>query len=145
MNKNKLLFLLPSFLGVLIFLTPISWDGHYTIGISIINDWIRSLMGDYGLHIVVTLMVATSLFTLLGTVFRVAWIHRHSRLRILFDVPAIWLVLRLLGTLFGLIYLFQVGPEAEQVVLGPVEPLPALLNEGFEPSGQGLQTLDGGL
>ena len=60
MNKNTLLFLLPSLLGVLIFLTPVPWDGHLTIGIGIITDWIRSLMGDYGLHIVVALMVTTS-------------------------------------------------------------------------------------
>jgi nucleoside recognition membrane protein YjiH len=111
MNKDKLLFLLPSFLGVLIFLTPISWDGHYTIGISIVTDLIKGLMGDYGLHVVVTLMVITSIFTLLGTVLRVAWIHKHSRLKSLFDVPVIWLLLRLLGMFFGLIYLFQVGPE----------------------------------
>jgi len=111
MNKNKLRFLLPSFLGVLIFLTPIRWDGKLTIGIGIVTGWVKDLMGAYGLHIVVGLLVATSILTVLGTTLRTGWIHRHAMLKDLFDVPFIWLTLRLVGTIFGLIYLFQVGPE----------------------------------
>ena len=69
--------MLPSLVGVLVFLTPIPWDGRLTIGIGIITTWIKSLMGDYGLSIVVLLTVVTSILTLLGTTFRVAWIQRH--------------------------------------------------------------------
>jgi hypothetical protein len=87
MSKNILRFLLPSLVGVLVFLTPISWDGRLTIGIGIITGWIKSLMGDYGLSIVVLLTVVTSILTLLGTTFRVAWIQRRVHLRELFDVP----------------------------------------------------------
>jgi len=111
MNKNILRFLLPSLLGVLIFLTPIRWNGNLTIGVDIAVGWIKFLMGDYILHILVALLVLTSVLTLMGTTLRVGWIHRRSNLKKLFDVPYIWLVLRLIGTAFGLIYLFQVGPE----------------------------------
>jgi nucleoside recognition membrane protein YjiH len=48
---------------------------------------------------------------MLGSVFRVNWIQHRAALKGLFDVPLIWLLLRLAGTTFGLIYLFQVGPE----------------------------------
>lgn len=111
MNKKKLHFILPSLLGVLIFLTPIPWDGKLTIVIGIVTDWIKSLMGDYGLHIVVGITVITSILTVLGTIFRISWIRRHHGFKDLFDVPVIWLLLRLLGMTFGLIYLFQFGPE----------------------------------
>ncbi len=111
MNKKKLHFVLPSLLGVLIFLTPLPWDGNLTIVIGIITAWIKTLMGDYGLHIVVGLTVITSILTVLGTMLRVDWIHRRVMLKDLFDVPLIWLALRLVGTVFGLIYLFQIGPE----------------------------------
>ena len=111
MNKNKLLFVLPSLLGVLFFLTPIPWNGNPTIVIGIITAWLKALMGDYGLHIVVGLTVLTSVLTLLGTVLHVRWIGEHPKLKDLFDVPPIWLGIRLLGTAFGLIYLFQIGPE----------------------------------
>jgi nucleoside recognition membrane protein YjiH len=111
MRMSKIRFLLPSLIGILVFLTPIPWDGRVTIGIGVVTDWIKSLMGGYGLHILIVLMVTTSVLTLLGTAFRVGWIHRHVGLKNLFVVPLSWLFLRLVGTTFGLIYYFQVGPE----------------------------------
>ncbi|MGI9271242.1 MAG: YjiH family protein [Woeseiaceae bacterium] len=111
MNTNAIRFVIPSLLGVLIFLTPIPWDGHLTIGIGIITGWIRALMGDYGLHFVVSLTVATSVLTLLGSVLRVQWIQERELLKGLFDVPLVWIALRLAGMCFALIYFFQAGPE----------------------------------
>ena len=111
MNKKKLHFLLPSALGVLVFLTPVPWDGKLTIVIGIVTGWVRVLMGDYGLHIVVGIMVTTSILTVLGTTLRMDWIQRRAKLKELFDVPLVWLLLRLVGTIFGLIYFFQIGPE----------------------------------
>ena len=64
--------------------------------------------------IVVTLIVAASLLTILGTIFRIDSIQRRERLRELFDVPLIWLLLRLAGAIFGSMYLFQFGPELLQ-------------------------------
>ena len=108
---TKLRFLLPSILGILVFLTPISWEGQTTIGIGVVTGWLKSLMGDYGLHVLVVLMVTTSLLTVLGTTFRVGWIHRNVESKNLFAVPVHWLLLRLIGMVFGLIYFFQIGPE----------------------------------
>ncbi|MEE8077803.1 MAG: YjiH family protein, partial [Pseudomonadales bacterium] len=111
MNKKKLHFLLPSALGVLVFLTPVPWDGKLTIVIGIVTSWVRVLMGDYGLHIVVGIVVTTSILTVLGTTLGMDWIQRRPKLKELFDVPLVWLLLRLVGTIFGLIYFFQIGPE----------------------------------
>lgn len=111
MNTNVIRFVLPSLLGVLIFLTPIPWDGHLTIGIGIITGWIRALMGDYGLHFVVSLTVITSVMTLLGSVFRVAWVQDRKLAKDLFDVPMVWILLRFAGMCFALIYFLQFGPE----------------------------------
>ena len=102
---------MPSLAGVAIFLTPLPWDGQLTIGIGIITGWIRALMGAGGVHIVVAITVATSVLTLLGTVFRARWIVDRRGLHDLFVVPAAWVLLRCLGAAFGLIYLLQFGPE----------------------------------
>jgi nucleoside recognition membrane protein YjiH len=110
LKVNALRFMLPSLLGVLLFLTPVPWDGHLTIGIGIVTAWIRTLMGDYGLQLVVGLTVVTSVCTALGTIFRVHWLLERSWLKDLFAVPVIWVVLRFAGTTFALMYLFQFGP-----------------------------------
>lgn len=109
--KNKLRFLLPSLVGILTFLTPIRWNGNLTIGISIVVDLVKTMLGTHTLKIVIAVFVVTSVLTVLATVFKVDWIRRRKKWKELFDVPVIWLLLRLLGTLFGLMYLFQVGPE----------------------------------
>ena len=109
--KNKLRFLLPSFAGILMFLTPIRWDRNLTIGIEILTGWFKDQLGIHVLHIVVGVLVVTSILTVLGTVLKVGWIRRHRKWKELFDVPVSWLALRVLGTVFGLMYLFQFGPE----------------------------------
>ena len=111
MTRTKLQFILPSLLGTLIFLTPIRWDGDLTIGIGVITGWIKILLGVHALQTVVGALVATSVVTILGTVFKVGWIQQHKSWKDLFDVPYIWLTLRLIGTIFGLMYLLQIGPE----------------------------------
>ena len=111
MTRTKLQFILPSLLGTLIFLTPIRWDGDLTIGIGVITGWIKILLGVHALQTVVGALVATSVVTILGTVFKVGLIQQHKSWKDLFDVPYIWLTLRLIGTIFGLMYLLQIGPE----------------------------------
>jgi len=48
--QSKLRFLLPSLAGILMFLTPIRWDGNLTIGIEILTGWFKDLLGIHVLH-----------------------------------------------------------------------------------------------
>ncbi len=108
--RLALRFLAPSLLGVLIFLVPVRWDGDLTIGIGIATQWVKALLGDFGLEFVVVIMCATAILTLCGTVLRIPWLRASGRFGGLFDVPPAWLLIRLAGTLFGLMYLFPYGP-----------------------------------
>lgn len=114
MNKNSARFAIPSALGILIFLTPIPVDGQLTIGIGIITGWVRALMGDYGLHFIVALTVITSVMTLIASILKPGWMERRTQLKEVFDVPAIWIALRIAGACFALIYFFQIGPAVLQ-------------------------------
>ena len=113
--KNKdpraaLRFVLPSLLGVLIFLTPIRWNGELTIGIGVITGNVLALMGEYGLPVVVVIMTISSALTVVATLFRAQWIRNNEWLASIFDVPMSWLLIRLTGAVFGIMYLFQFGP-----------------------------------
>lgn len=110
----KLRFLLPSLLGVLAFLTPVSWNGDLTIVIGILRDVVRALFGGYGLHILFGVLAISSLLTLIGTFARPSWLRSSERTKDLFDVPYVWVLLRVLGTLFCAFYMFQFGPELIQ-------------------------------
>jgi len=110
-RQAPLRFMLPSALGVAIFLLPIVWDGKLTIGIDIITRWVKALMGEHGVEVVVLIMVLTSIVTFLATVLKVRRIRDSEWFGSLFNVPMTWFLIRLAGTVFGLMYLYQVGPE----------------------------------
>ena len=95
----------------MIFLVPMRWDGELTIGIGIITNWIKALFGEQGLRMAMVVMLITCVLSVLGTVFKTPWIVKNKWLKDLFQVPLIWLIVRVIGTGFGCIYLFQVGPE----------------------------------
>lgn len=111
---GALRFVLPSLLGVLIFLTPIRWEGNLTIVIGLLTQWVMNLMGAYGLPLVVLVMTLTTLLTVLGSVFKLRPIVSNRWLAELFVVAPPWLLLRSAGMLFGLIYLFKFGPSLLQ-------------------------------
>ena len=110
-TNSSLRFILPSLLGVLIFLTPIKFDGNWIIGIGILSTYVKVAMGGYGLHILLGVMSATVVLTLLGTYAKVSWIRDHKAFRNAFDVPTSWVLIRVFGALIGFFYFFGFGPE----------------------------------
>jgi nucleoside recognition membrane protein YjiH len=111
LNHSVLRFVLPSLAGILIFLTPIQWHGNSTIGIGIITGWLKVALGSFALPILIGILILTSVLTIAGTVFKNRWIHDSDRLKDIYDVSVTWLLLRILGAVFGIMYLFQIGPE----------------------------------
>lgn len=108
--KHSVRFIAPSLLGVLVFLTPIKFEGNWLIGIGILTRYVTAAMGDYGLHILLAIMTATVVLTFLGTFARVTWISEHKAFRNAFDVPLTWVLIRVFGALVGYLYFFDVGP-----------------------------------
>jgi nucleoside recognition membrane protein YjiH len=111
LNTKVLTFLLPSFAGILIFLTPIKWNGNTSIAINIVVDLIKTALGVYGLHVVVAITIVTNVLTFTGSLTKVKWIQQRPKMKELFDVPRIWVVIRFAGMLLALMYFFQIGPK----------------------------------
>jgi nucleoside recognition membrane protein YjiH len=101
---TALRFLPPSTLGVLIFLTPERWEGQLTIFINVLSGAIKSLLGDFALAALLIILLATRALTLLGTLLRPGWLARNLLMRELFIVSPAWLLLRVLGAVFCLLY-----------------------------------------
>ncbi|MEM7432982.1 MAG: YjiH family protein [Pseudomonadota bacterium] len=112
--RTALKFCLPSLLGVFAFLVPIRWDGDLTIPVGVLTGWVNDQLAPVGLEIVVAVTIITTIFTVLGSWLRPDWLRSRAWLRQLFDVSWIWVLIRLLGAVFGLMYLLQFGPEILQ-------------------------------
>jgi nucleoside recognition membrane protein YjiH len=106
-----LTFALPSLIGFLVFLTPIEYAGQETVFIGLLTDWIRKPLEPILLETVVGITV---LAVLGGAYYQIAkpdWDKGHPYLRATCHVTPVWLALRSVGALIGLMVYFQAGPE----------------------------------
>jgi nucleoside recognition membrane protein YjiH len=109
---NKMLrFLLPSTLGWLLFLVPISYGDKTSIGLGIIIDWIRLPLRGYELELVVAIVLASAIGSGYCLIFKPDWGARHPTLHGMCQVKFPWFLWRAISALMGMMILFGVGPE----------------------------------
>lgn len=111
-RKNVLTFIIPSLLGIFLFMVPISYNDNITIPIAILSGWVQELLAGYLPQIMTVIIILTLLGTVLAKTVRPEVMNRNPFLKTLFDVPIIWFIARILGAIFAVLVLFQWGPEA---------------------------------
>ncbi|MDM5228085.1 YjiH family protein [Cytobacillus sp. NJ13] len=110
-STDLIKFLIPSLIGISLFMVPIKYQGDITIPIAIFSGWIQNLLADYLPEIMTFIIVITLLGTLLAKFAKPAFIEKSPFFKNLFDVPYIWAAARFIGAVFAVITLFQIGPE----------------------------------
>ncbi|AUI88458.1 hypothetical protein BS333_19220 [Vibrio azureus] len=111
-KSNFWMFFIPSLIGLLLFLAPISYEGDLTIPVAIMAKLIPTLLGDR-LVTIITIIIAFMAFSSLACViFKPAAILRNGFLNGLFNPSPLWLIVRLIGGTAVLMTFFQVGPES---------------------------------
>ena len=110
-NKTFYKFLIPSLLGLFLFVTPVRSDGNLTIPIAVIANGLLNFMGDYSTLVIYLLISVSTIVTLIHKVHKIPFIAGHEKLNALFDVKGIWLAVRVVGFLFANMLYWGVGPE----------------------------------
>lgn len=115
-------FLLPSLLGVLVFLVPVPRDEGLTIGIGIATEALLRVAGAHGVHVVGLLIAVTAVLTVAASWLRVPLGDRGGAWQALFDVAPVWVLLRLASLAFVLVHLTGAGPAVlrDEAVTGAV-------------------------
>lgn len=104
-------FIVPSLIGIGLFLTPITYDGKQTIVIGLLSSSLQDYLG-YVLSVFIMLVFAISgLGSLYVTLLRPKWIEEHPLLKEAFSTSAVWLLLRMLGGILCAMTVLQIGPE----------------------------------
>ena len=109
-RPHLLKFLIPSIIGVLLFLVPFQVGGSINIGMGLMADGLQSLLSAALPAIAMIVLCLSVVITLYVKLAKPGWAqsgHFHD----MFDVGAIWIVMRLLGGIFVVMTFFQVGPE----------------------------------
>lgn len=108
---NFLKFIVPSLLGVGLFLIPVEFQGKMTVVLGMLAELIKSAIGD-GMGLVATfIFVSSAILSLYYSLFPESWTARTPYLLATFKTTTIWLYLRVLGGIFSVMILLQIGPE----------------------------------
>jgi len=109
-RRDLLKFLIPSLIGVGLFLIPFQVGDTINIGMGLMADGLKALLGDALPAIAVVVLCLSVAATLVVKVARPRWADRGV-LHDMFHVGPIWFGMRLLGAAFALMTYFQFGPE----------------------------------
>ncbi|WP_245579933.1 YjiH family protein [Brevibacterium album] len=104
-------FLLPSLLGLLIFVAPVpDGAGGATIPVAFLASMLETALAAIVHPFVVAVMGVSALGSLLALTVKPGWMQRGVP-QLLFDVTAVWCLVRCAGFALGLATLLELGPE----------------------------------
>ncbi|GAA1185444.1 YjiH family protein [Nesterenkonia xinjiangensis] len=104
-------FLIPSLLGLMIFVVPVpDGEGSITIPVAFLAGAAQDGLAGALPWLTVGLMAVSVVGTLAYRTFPETWKERHL-VRALFSTTPVWFGLRVLGLVFGLMTVLQLGPE----------------------------------
>ncbi len=110
-RRNFLMFLIPSLLGLFLFMTPVVYQEKMTIPVAILAKLLQGLLENH-LTLIVTIIISLSaLLSVVVTVKKPKWFDKHPFLRDLFTCTVPWLLIRVLGAIFVVVTYLEVGPS----------------------------------
>lgn len=102
-------FIIPTLIGILLFLTPIHVDGRLTVMIAFIIDFVNDVLKPMMVPVTVGVTVIPTIITLVVSFSSLKL--NPNRFMQLFNPGLIWTVVRVIGAVLMLMVYFQIGPE----------------------------------
>lgn len=110
-NKNFYRFLIPSLIGIFLFVTPVNSDRNLTIPVAVMAKYLLGIMGDKSLTVIYILISLSAVITILHKIFSFKAIKMIKPLENLFSPSPVWFFIRILGFIFATMIYFNIGPE----------------------------------
>lgn len=109
-------FLIPSIIGILIFMIPVQYDGTWTITVKIIADIIGGALADI-LPLLCLIIVTVSAVLGVASLGKPSFITSYPLVDEAFSTTPIWAIIRVVGCIFIWLTFFNVGAADEGSVL----------------------------
>ena len=107
----SLAFIIPSLIGILLFMIPIKFNGEITIPVALMSKFLANLLGDYLTAIITLTVCISAILSIIARIFKPKFIIKNEFLNTLFNVKPLWIISRTLGAIFCILTLFNFGPE----------------------------------
>jgi nucleoside recognition membrane protein YjiH len=110
-SREYLKFIIPSLIGILLFMVPITTDAGITIPIAFFAGLINGQMGALIPTISTYLIVVSVIGSLIAVIIKPRFITASPYFSNLLQVSKFWLFARIIGMLIAISTLYQIGPE----------------------------------
>lgn len=110
--RNWAVFLLPSFIGILLFMTPIQYGDGVTVAVKVLADWFLAQTADVIMPLLLVTVIASAVITLATKLLPNLAKHLPRSMRNLFAPSWFWVAVRVTGALFAVLVYWQIGPQA---------------------------------
>ncbi|UJL46029.1 YjiH family protein [Virgibacillus sp. NKC19-16] len=115
-NKYKLIdhlkFIIPSLLGIFLFMTPVPTDDGFTIPIAVLATWVQELLAGQLSAIMMIIIVFTAVMTMIAKFIGPNAFAKTPFFQSLFYTGWFWTITRVLAGIFAIMVFFRLGPEA---------------------------------
>lgn len=110
-TKSLLKFILPSVVGILLFMIPMKIEGQITIPIAFLAKFIEGNYTDF-LKLMALILISLSVIgsVIIKTV-KPKFLTENKYLNNLFNVTPLWFITRIIGMIFVICAYFNIGPE----------------------------------
>jgi nucleoside recognition membrane protein YjiH len=109
--SSLFLFILPSLIGMLLFMIPISNKGEITIPIALLSDFVIENFSAFLPGVMTILISISALATVLAQITKPSFVKNNSFLKNLLYVTPFWTAARIAGGIFVVLTFFKLGPE----------------------------------
>ena len=110
-SRNKLMFLIPSLLGLVFFIVPVFIDGSMSFPLALMAKGFKAVLGKNILPLVSGVLCFSAVMSLLASVVKPRFIEKSDLLSGLFTVSPTWLLIRILGAAFAVMAQNKLGVE----------------------------------
>ena len=112
-------FVIPSVIGILLFMVPINVEGTWTISIKVVADAIGTLLGDF-LPLLCVIIVTISAVLGIASLGKPSFITSYPLIDETFSTTPVWAIIRCLGAVFIWIVYLGIGADDPDSALGMI-------------------------
>ena len=104
-------FIVPSLIGIFLFMIPITTESGITIPVAILSKGLQGILSDFLPYILLVITAITAIGSIIAKTVKPKCILENEFLNTLFNVTPVWFVIRLLSVIFLTCAVFEIGPE----------------------------------
>ena len=110
-TRLKLLFIIPSAIGVLLFMVPILVNETWTIAVKLLADVINGAIGTFLPFLCAVILTISAVMALITLIAKPDFVMKNEMLKESFSCSPVWAFIRVLGCIFVWLTYLKIGAE----------------------------------